>query len=114
LLSSHQYQQKVTSGTKAMADIIQAIPLVGHVHLVLFELQHFYLEIPVDIIDKLCLKPLKYLRYLGWCVLGAEGTLKDGNQNEVNLDDDLVDQAVYHYKLPPDQQGFFFTLHYEI
>jgi hypothetical protein len=97
-----------------MADIIQATPLVGHVHLVLFEPQHFFLEIPVDIIRKLCLKPCKYLRYLGWCILGSEGELKDAHLNEVNLNDDLVDQAVYHYKLHLDQQSFSFPLRYEI
>ena len=83
---------------------------VGHVHLVLFEPQHFHLEIPVDIIRNLCPKPCKYLRYLGWCVLAVEGTLKDAHLVDVNLDDDLVDQAVYHYKLPHGHQGSSFAL----
>jgi hypothetical protein len=90
-------------------------PLAGHVHLVLSEPpQHFYLEIPIAIIEELCLKPHKYLCYLGWCVLGVLGTLKDAHMNEVNLDGNLVDRAVYHYKLPQDQQGFSFAFHYEI
>jgi len=97
-----------------MEDIIQPPPLVGHVRLVLFEPQNFYLEIPVDIIGNLCKRPCKYLRYLGWCVLGAEGTLEDAHLNEVNLEGNLVDQGVYKYKLPPDQQGFPFAVHYEI
>ena len=89
-----------------MAGIVPPLPLAGHVHLVLFESQHFYLEIPVNIISNLCLKPLKYLRYLGWCVLGVEGTLEDAHQDQVDLEGDIVDQHVYKYKLPLDQQGF--------
>jgi hypothetical protein len=96
-----------------MAGIVQAIPSVGHVHLVLYEPQNFYLEIPIAIIDTLCLKPRKYLRYLGWCVLGELGTLKDAEMNDVDLDGNLVDQAVYHYKLPQDQ-GFSSVFHDEI
>jgi hypothetical protein len=99
-----------------MAGIVQATPLVGHVHLVLYENepQNFYLEIPIAIIDTLCLRPRKYLCYLGWCVLGALGTLKDAEMNDVHLDGDLVDQAVYHYKLPQEHQGFSFAFHYEV
>jgi hypothetical protein len=91
-----------------MAGIVQEPPL-GYVHLILYEPEHFYLAIPIAIIGELCLKPLKYLRYLGWCVLGVLGTLRDANM-DVNLDGNLVDQAVYHYQLPQDQQGFSFAL----
>jgi hypothetical protein len=35
----------------------------------------FYLQIPLDIIASLCLKPRKYLRFLGWCILGIKGDL---------------------------------------
>jgi hypothetical protein len=45
----------------------------------------FYLEIPCDIIDELCLKPLKYLLYLGLCILGAEGR-DDEQASETELD----------------------------
>jgi hypothetical protein len=95
-----------------MAGIVQATPLVGHVHLVLYEHEphNFYLEILIAIIDTLCLKPRKYLRYLDWCVLGALGTLRDAEMNDVDLDGNL---AVYHYNLPQDQ-GFSFAFHYEI
>jgi hypothetical protein len=96
-----------------MAGIIQLPPL-GHVQLLLFEPQNFHLEIPVNIISNLCLRPLKYLRYLGWCVLGVKGTLEDAHSNEVDLDGDVVDQGVYKYKLPSDQQGLSFAVRYEI
>jgi hypothetical protein len=48
-----------------------------HVGLVLLheEDSSFYLQIPLHIIGSLCLKPLKYLLFLGWCILGIEGVL---------------------------------------
>ena len=60
----------------------------------------FYLEIPTDIVITFCLYPLKYLRYIGWAVLGTMGELLGGNGNIVDLDDELVDQGVYQYKIP--------------
>ncbi|KAF7321959.1 ER-Golgi vesicle protein transport Sft2 [Mycena kentingensis (nom. inval.)] len=48
----------------------------GHVRLVLFRSrsdEEFYLEIPVSIIHLNCLKPIKYLRFLGWCIIGLLG-----------------------------------------
>ena len=88
-------------------------PPLGYVHLVLFEPEIFYLEIPVNIIHNLCLKPLKYLCYLGWCILGIKGTLEDVHQDAVDLEGNIVEQHVYNYTLPPDQ-GFPFTVHYQI
>ena len=32
----------------------------------------FYLDIPIDTIETLCLKPRKYLLYLAWCILGLD------------------------------------------
>jgi hypothetical protein len=32
----------------------------------------FYLDIPLDDINPLCLRPRKYLLYLGWCILGLD------------------------------------------
>ena len=65
----------------------------GHVRLILYEAQNFYLEIPVNIINDLCLRPLKYLSYLGWCVLGVKGTLGDTHQDEIDLDGDIVERT---------------------
>jgi hypothetical protein len=48
----------------------------------------------------------KYLRYLGWCVLGVEGSLQDEQGHQVNLNGELVDQGVYHYRLPVTRQGY--------
>jgi hypothetical protein len=35
----------------------------------------FYLQIPLNVITSVCLKPRKYLVFLGWCILGIEGDL---------------------------------------
>lgn len=58
----------------ALADV-QVEP--GHVALVLLQARNsvFYLEVPLAVINNLCLKPRKYLIYLGWCILGAKGVL---------------------------------------
>ncbi len=71
-------------------------PQPGFVHLVLRDI--FYLEIPIQIVSSLCLKPLKYLRYVGWSVMGVMGELKDHQGNPVDLDGTLPDQSVYEYK----------------
>ena len=76
-------------------------PPPGSVHLVLLSQENpFYLEIPTAIITPLCLRPRKYLRYLGWCVLGVIGVLQDGQRSEIALDGELVDQGVYYYIVP--------------
>jgi hypothetical protein len=68
----------------------------------LFEQQPdpFYLEIALRIIRDVCRRPPKYLRYLGWCVLGVEGPLQDAQGRPVNQDGELVNKGVYHYTLP--------------
>jgi hypothetical protein len=48
----------------------------GHIALVLLReenpLRSFYLEIPSEVIMSSCLKPRKYLVFLGWCIFGDE------------------------------------------
>ena len=53
-----------------------------------------------EIVATLSLSPRKYLRYLGWCVLGVIGVLNDEEGNEIELDGELDDRGVYHYILP--------------
>ena len=72
-------------------------------HLVLMSQEDLiYLEIPTAIVSTVCLRPRKYLRYLGWCVLGVIGDVSDEQGNVIELDGELVDQGVYHY-IVPDQ-----------
>ncbi|KAF8878882.1 hypothetical protein BD779DRAFT_1175813 [Infundibulicybe gibba] len=77
-------------------------PPPGFVQLVLLshEESPFYLEIPMDIMARLCLKPRKYLRYLGWCVLGTIGVLTDDKGEELELSGGILNQAIYHYVVP--------------
>ena len=89
-------------------DIAQPTPPDGHVHLVLSAQtpDPFHFEIPLHVITDVCCHPPKYLRYLGWCVLGVEGSLQDGQGHQVDLNGNLVDGGVYYYRLPATQQGF--------
>lgn len=89
-------------------------PPSGFIHLVLLSQQNpFYLEIPTAIVGTVCLSPRKYLRYLGWCVLGIIGVLKDEQGNEIALDGELVDQGVYHY-IVPDQNVLAHAIDLEV
>ena len=82
-------------------------PQQGKVWLILHESSdgqgNFYLDIPIYVIEPFCLRPRKYLRYLGWCVLGIEGRLMLGTQ-DVGDEGELVDQGVYRYVV--DETGF--------
>ena len=82
----------------------------GHVRLILLhdENSSFYLDIPLEIIKSLCLKPLKYLLFLGWCILGVEGVLayeRDGNG--VDTDGNLGEHEIYYFVGPDDAGAFF-------
>ncbi|KAF8313720.1 uncharacterized protein EI90DRAFT_3159633 [Cantharellus anzutake] len=56
----------------------------------------FYLDIPVRIITRLCQHPRKYLRYLGWCVLGIEGQVTRRGE-DIGDGGVLADQGIYDY-----------------
>ena len=77
-----------------------SIPQDGHVRLILISNHNssFYLEIPLHIIDSLCLKPRKYLVFLGWCILGVPGRLplEDGGRG-MTTQGPLEDQGIYYY-----------------
>jgi hypothetical protein len=83
---------------------------VGHVRLILLQDENssFHLDIPLEIIESLCLKPLKYLLFLGWCILGVEGVLayeRDGN--EIDTDGNLGEHEIYYFVGPDDAGAFF-------
>lgn len=87
----------MSSSSPAPAAADQVPP--GHVRLILLQEEDssFYLEIPLDIIHSLCLKPRKYLVFLGWCILGVEGVLTRNDDDEIETDGDLDDEGIYYY-----------------
>ncbi|KAJ6620977.1 hypothetical protein B0H10DRAFT_1945618 [Mycena sp. CBHHK59/15] len=81
----------------------------GNVRLLILPERGFYLEIPIDVVVSLCLKPVKYLRFLGWCILGVLGDLTFlGGEIEDNTL--LVDQGIYTYVIDDDQGPQFSDL----
>jgi hypothetical protein len=70
----------------------------GHIRLVLVH-PEFYLDIPLNIITPLCLRPRKYLVFLGWCILGVDGDLaeSDSSSEHIELDGDLNEGESYYY-----------------
>jgi hypothetical protein len=79
-----------------------------------------YLEIPIAHLASLCIRPRKYLRYLGWCILGVEGHVARDSPHPVinNIGDEgeLEPGSVYSYHIPGGIYIFhrpllFLTLH---
>jgi hypothetical protein len=80
----------------------------GHIRLVLLSINNssFYLQIPLDVIRSLCLKPRKYLIFLGWCILGVEGRLaREAGGDVIATNGSLEDQGIYHYVADSDLGG---------
>ncbi len=79
----------------------------GRIHLIIYELpgqSPFLLEIPTGFIETLCTRPRKYLRYLGWCILGVDGHVSmqyPAIEEDIGNNGLLVDAAVYCYKVRP-------------
>ncbi|KIJ57378.1 hypothetical protein M422DRAFT_238971 [Sphaerobolus stellatus SS14] len=83
------------------------LPLPNHVHLVLHtdssNTNQFYLDIPIPAINAHCLRPFKYLRYLGWAILGVEGSLKPlGGTEPIDMDGPgpIPSNSTYFYTIP--------------
>jgi hypothetical protein len=78
----------------------------GHVGLVLLEGDNevFYLHIPLDRINANSLDAARYLLFIGWCVLGVEGTLSESGR-ELGLDDVIEEMGIYYYVR--DEDGMF-------
>ena len=80
----------------------------GHVRLILADEAQFYLDIPSNIIRTLCLKPRKYLRFLGCCILGVDGSLSEGpGHASLSFDGDLDDEGIYYYITDGGHTGMF-------
>ncbi|KIJ32682.1 hypothetical protein M422DRAFT_35730 [Sphaerobolus stellatus SS14] len=99
-----------------MSPVTTPQPPIGHVHLVLYPPQSqspnaeseekFYLEIPVSFIEQHYRSPLKFLLYLGWCILGTHGDLRDSQRREVRLDGQLLKRGTYYFQ-PKETDNIF-------
>ncbi len=81
-------------------------PKPGNVQLIVFQptdnAPSTYLEIPISHLESLCRRRRKYLRYLGWCIVGVEGHVgMDSPESVDNIGDDgeLENQGVYRYRM---------------
>lgn len=62
------------------------------------ELDGLYLDVPVDIVASLCLHPVKYLRFLAYCILGVDGTIAtEGFEGEELPDENSLVEGVYYF-----------------
>ncbi|TFK53190.1 hypothetical protein OE88DRAFT_1807068 [Heliocybe sulcata] len=68
----------------------------GYVSLHLGVIGSVWLYIPIDIVTRLCFRPIKYLKYLGWVILDLEGVIHSGGQL-VDDDAELVPSGSYVY-----------------
>jgi hypothetical protein len=62
-----------------------------------------YLEMPILHLKSLCIRPRKYLRYLGWCIMGVDGRVaRDSPQpvNDIGDEGELESGSVYSYRIP--------------
>jgi len=65
-----------------------------------------YLALPVEILRCNCLRPLKYLRWLGTTVLGLDGCLRDSSGEEPDYEkEDIPEGETYLFDTGRDHQG---------
>ena len=85
----------------------------GHVRLILLQAENssFHLDIPLETIKLLCLNPLKYLRFLGWCIFGVEGVLAyESDGDAIDTDEDLQEHEIYYYVRLDNAGAFSLTM----
>jgi hypothetical protein len=73
-----------------------------------------YLEIPIAHLRSLCERPRKYLRYLGWCIMGVEGRVaRVSPQPTDDIGDEgvLEAESVYSYQIPEGPYLFHQPFH---
>ena len=100
--TSSKYRASCNMSSSSHSNSEYKIPN-DHVALVLLEDRgsSFYLQVPLTTIRASCLKPLKYLLYLGWCILSAEGVLsfERDDRDGIDTDEDAVGGEIYYYVL---------------
>ncbi|KAJ7925799.1 hypothetical protein B0H13DRAFT_1113789 [Mycena leptocephala] len=76
-----------------------AIVAAGHIHLILsHSTDDFYLEIPISVVQSNSVRPIKYLRFLGWCIMGILGAVKSDRAGADLADTALLqDRGTYFY-----------------
>lgn len=106
----------VASAPQSPQPQVQA-PKQGKIRLILYSpansADSLYLDIPTSIPTSLCQHPRKYLRYLGWCILGVEGLVSmDSPDSEDNIGNEgtLEDRGVYRYSYNGDLEGLSFFI----
>ncbi|KAJ7800957.1 hypothetical protein B0H14DRAFT_2386792, partial [Mycena olivaceomarginata] len=58
----------------------------------------FYSEIPIAVVQSNSVHPIKYLRFLGWCIIGILGTVKSNREGVDIVDTALLqDRGTYFY-----------------
>jgi hypothetical protein len=68
-----------------------------------------YLEIPLVHLASLCNRPIKYLRYLGWCIMGVKGHISRVSpqpEDDIGVEGDLQAGHVYSYQIPEGLSPF--------
>ncbi|KAJ6618430.1 hypothetical protein B0H10DRAFT_1947613 [Mycena sp. CBHHK59/15] len=71
----------------------------GHIRLILAHTSDdFYLDIPISVVNHNCVRPIKYLRFLGWCIIGILGTVRRHRKGaDIGDDGSLLEQRAYFY-----------------
>lgn len=66
------------------------------------------LRIPIAEIEALCLRPVKFLRFVAWAILGVDGVISRTRDGPAIADEEaLLEGETYYY----DAIGRFFFLH---
>ncbi|KAJ7653837.1 hypothetical protein B0H17DRAFT_957194 [Mycena rosella] len=94
------------------------IVAAGHVHLILsHSTDDFYLEIPISVVQSNSVRPIKYLRFLGWCIMGILGTVRSDRAGADLADNALLqNQAIYFYvyDAPDDDAALQYAVDLEV
>ena len=98
----------------------QLAPEQGKIRFILYRpadsLDSLYLDIPTSIPPLMCQRPRKYLRYLGWCILGVEARVamdSPYSEHDIGNEGSLEDQGVYRYcyNSDGDLEGLSFSIY---
>jgi len=89
-------------------------PQDGNIQLILYRSTNdselsLYLEVSTSHLGSLCLHPRKYLRFLGWCIMGIEGHVALDSPHSVDDIGDvgeLENHGVYSYRMAEGLRPF--------